>query len=492
MADQLPILILAGFAAGLAMATGDFHADRLLQNAWFRLGLVGLGVAAIVVAGAFLQQRIVRRVQLCVVISLLVHLALGVVLHEHYLTAVAHRHDTSTVEQRTQPERPTPVPEFQWEHVERPPSRHVFEEPLETDSPKPSDPELMEPQPIAFELPPDRKPTVEPEPPRPEQPKAAELRRAGPKPPRRTELAAAAQISRQLWRQMLLPEAPIAQARRAPRNEEPTARPQAMVAGPEQRQDEVALHQPRVFDRLPSTTRRRPVTELARRTSPTSRAESVDAHAPTEGEPAGRVGGRRNETAQADPRADARLNPVEAPRSQLAYRSAETLPSRLRLQDNARASGGPLIAKRLPGYRRRPSLGIGSRNSETHGARLRKARRSRRPRRCRWRQCRPRPDSPRRATAQAPRPGPIRATAAMGVTRAASQSPSADRRLCRPTWWRWLPLQAGCRHALESPNRGLTTGLCWRRRARRPNGLASIRWGSRWTGDGDGNARTGR
>ncbi|MBN1911043.1 MAG: hypothetical protein JW818_14955, partial [Pirellulales bacterium] len=79
------ILILAGFAAGIAIATGDLRAENLLYNTVFRLVLVALGVAALFAAVVWLQGKMVRRVQLCVLISLLVHLWMGLFLHQHHL-----------------------------------------------------------------------------------------------------------------------------------------------------------------------------------------------------------------------------------------------------------------------------------------------------------------------------------------------------------------------------------------------------------------------
>ena len=38
------ILILAGFATGIAIATGDWHAENLLYNTVFRLVLVAVAV----------------------------------------------------------------------------------------------------------------------------------------------------------------------------------------------------------------------------------------------------------------------------------------------------------------------------------------------------------------------------------------------------------------------------------------------------------------
>jgi len=259
------ILILAGFAVGLAMATGDFHAERLLENTWFRLGLVGSGVAALFAAVIFLRRKMVRRVQLCVVISLLVHLWLGMALHRQYLAAVAAWNEAEAAPLHTEPARVVSVPDYHWENFQRPQHGHTFDEPLQTEAPKAANPEPLKPRRIEHEIPPEKRPHTEPERPRQQRPKPAELRRAQPSAPRHASLAAGAQISRQPWRQIAHPDEPIPLPEAVAREEELPDRPRADVSAPDHRRSKVPVHQRRVFDRQPSATDPQPVAKLARR-----------------------------------------------------------------------------------------------------------------------------------------------------------------------------------------------------------------------------------
>jgi len=262
------ILILAGFAAGVAVATGQWHAESLLHNTIFRLVLVALAVGVAFAAVALLEGRVVRRVQLCVIISLLVHLWLGLVLYQQYIVMVATQREADAAQPVPKDDPRQIVPEYHWENVERPESRHTFEEPVEVEAPRPTDPQPPEPRRIEHHVPLDKEPTTRPESPEPQQPNPAELRRAELTAPRRAVLAAGSQISKQPWKSLPEPNEPIpepeATAELAPR---PEALP-TEVASPAHRPSGAAHVERELFESIPEAARAEATAQLARRASP--------------------------------------------------------------------------------------------------------------------------------------------------------------------------------------------------------------------------------
>ena len=89
---NLAIVIFAGFTAGVIYATTDnFWDPRVFHNGFFRLSVVALLVAGLFWATALLRGRAARRVQFCVIVSLLLHMILAVMLREQYLRLAAQR-----------------------------------------------------------------------------------------------------------------------------------------------------------------------------------------------------------------------------------------------------------------------------------------------------------------------------------------------------------------------------------------------------------------
>ncbi|MBN2021780.1 MAG: hypothetical protein JW809_03215 [Pirellulales bacterium] len=271
------ILILAGFASGIAIATGDWRAENLLYNTVFRLAMVALALGAALVAVVFLQGRVVRRVQLCVLVSLLVHLALGLFFHQQYIKLMAAWREADAARPIEKDDPRLVVPDYHWENIERPESRHTFEEPVEVEAPKPTDPEPIAPRPVEHDVPLEKTPTVEPASPRPQQPDPVEIHRAEPTAPRRAQLAAGAQISRQEWKRRPEPNEPmnepeaIQPAATAPENL------RADVAAPARRATDPAKPRREASETAPSATRPQEAAALAR----TERAEEPLVDQPT-------------------------------------------------------------------------------------------------------------------------------------------------------------------------------------------------------------------
>lgn len=134
---NLAVLILAGFVAGVVYATTDnFFDPRLLHNGVFRLSVVALMVAMVFWATAFFRTRVARRVQLCVILSLLAHLILVVFLHEQYLTLLERWQDEEVA--TAEKDEPVILPEYFSESITRPDAVPDFAKPVETDAPRES------------------------------------------------------------------------------------------------------------------------------------------------------------------------------------------------------------------------------------------------------------------------------------------------------------------------------------------------------------------
>ena len=237
------ILILAGIVAGIALATGDFHSPNPLENTTLRLILIAIATVLLFAGSLWLDGRLVRRLQLCVLISLMVHLWLGIYLHQRYIILIAAQEKDKPAEQLVEDDPRLVVPEYHWQRIERPLSRPTFEQPTETKAERTADPEPVEQRQIEHEIR-SKKPEAKPETPQPQQPKPTEMRRAELTAPRRAKLAAGAQISRQQWKQKPQPNEPVAEpklpeARRAAELQQSKVAPlrrKATQSPPQQRQ----------------------------------------------------------------------------------------------------------------------------------------------------------------------------------------------------------------------------------------------------------------
>lgn len=189
------LLILAGSIVGVVVAVSDFDDSRLLYNGYVRLGLVGLIVLALFAAIRWLEGRVLRRVQFCILVSLLVHFWIDVYLISSYLEARAEMENRRREAVEDPADRLT-TPDY---HItdERPSEfQSAYEEPTSTPTrPKPETEPLIErvvEQDLPFQS---RKPVEERSPPV-SQPNPAELKRHDLTAPRR-EIAGGGQISRQ-------------------------------------------------------------------------------------------------------------------------------------------------------------------------------------------------------------------------------------------------------------------------------------------------------
>lgn len=318
------ILILAGFVAGIIIATSRFDDPRLLHNAWFRLATVILAVGVLFWAVVWLQGKMVRRVQLCVLISLLMHLWLGMYLHERYMVLVARR-EAETAQREAREFEDISMPEYHWEHIEKPEQTPDIRKPLPTETPKPTEPDPVK-QEENDSLPTEKKPIAEPEPPSRQQPNPAELRRAELSAPRRAPRAAGAEISRQEWKHRPMPNEPIPQTKPVPRpneNQSPAVVGDRVPAV-ERQQTKPSTLQRRTFQSTPTADRQLEAMRLARRAT----QNQPLADAPTTPKPTRQL-----------------IRPAEIPRTEAAApRPVETVQKPQRQLD----SNTPALAHRRP------------------------------------------------------------------------------------------------------------------------------------------------
>lgn len=81
----LSLTALAAFVAGMIAARGSFDDPRPWHNAWTQLAGVGATLAILLAALTTLRGRLLMRLQIGVLISLLLHFSLGLYLNTRYL-----------------------------------------------------------------------------------------------------------------------------------------------------------------------------------------------------------------------------------------------------------------------------------------------------------------------------------------------------------------------------------------------------------------------
>jgi len=149
---NVAILVLAACVAGVVVTQGEFSLTdgRWLHNGSVQLALVVLLLGILVWAAAWLQAHAVRRVQLCILISLLVHLWLVMYLHAQYLAVLAEE----GIDDRrlARPEERITIPDYDWHHPDQPRSVQSFEKPVETESPEQSEVDPVEMEPVEHEV----------------------------------------------------------------------------------------------------------------------------------------------------------------------------------------------------------------------------------------------------------------------------------------------------------------------------------------------------
>ncbi len=320
------ILILAGFVTGIVIATSKFDDPRILYNGWVRLFSVAVMVGLLFWGVTWLQGKMLRRLQLCLLVSLLAHLCLAIYLHERYLELVAEWEAESRDQVIEQYEQVT-LPDYYWQQIDQPHTQQSFEKPMETEAPRPTDPEAVQRKADEPEIPAETPPPNQPEIPQRQQPNPAIARRALLSAPRRADAAAGAQVSRQQWKDRPSPNQPIPEPEITPPPRQIAAVPDGTSAPrarattqPRVEQDQtseeplsgraeqVEVRLPRRSTRQERLADRRITSTPARQTSPPARIPPTEAVTPERVEVAqraARVAPRPADTATTRQQADA-------------------------------------------------------------------------------------------------------------------------------------------------------------------------------------------
>lgn len=259
---NVALLILGAFVAGIVVAASDFEDPRVLYNGWVRVFGVLLTMGLLFGGVMYMQRRMMRRVQLCVLVSLLFHLWLALYLHQHYLRLMAQEEARRSQQEQTVYE-PTTMPDYNPEQLDRPEIVQSFEEPVETQAPVDAEQEPLEQENVERPLPTIDKPEVEPVEAQRQQPSPAEMQRAELSAPRRADQAAGGKVSRQEWKQRPLPDEPIPQPEIRPPGEQPNRPLVDQVASVQRREARIPRQERQTFDE-PSAQRQFEVAALAR------------------------------------------------------------------------------------------------------------------------------------------------------------------------------------------------------------------------------------
>ncbi len=260
------ILILAGCVVGVIVGMSDFQHSHPFYNGWTHLIGVAVMVGLLFWGVMWLQGKIRRRLLLCILISLLAHLWLLIDLHHRYLSLLAQREAEAQARVVEQYQEIT-VPDYNWEQIEEPELHEDYDKPIETEAPKPTEPESIQREADAPEVPAELERADEPEVPQRQQPNPAVARRADLSAPRRADAAAGAQISRQEWKHQPRPNEPIPEPELTAQSQQAAAVPNPNLAPRRRESSQVSVDQRQTFEEA-SSSRDEPIpVNLARRAS---------------------------------------------------------------------------------------------------------------------------------------------------------------------------------------------------------------------------------
>ena len=241
------LFVLSGIVIGLVLGTSRFDDTRLLYNAAFRLAIVAIGIGALFFATQRLGEGLVRRVQLCVLISLLVHLGLGVYLHHKYIE-LAQLRRKELAEEMVEEYKFEAVPEYDARRIERPDAEEAFEKPLDVRLPDGKEGQTAKSS-LEHDIPDRNEQTAEPEP-DPRQTDPIQPRRAAISAPRRAE-DAGNRLSRQELPRELTPDTPLPQPKIERPEEPPPSAPTSDAANVARRTPESVSTRRRVLESQP-------------------------------------------------------------------------------------------------------------------------------------------------------------------------------------------------------------------------------------------------
>lgn len=203
-ASSLTVIYLQGAFINPRVLWQNGGMQALAMSGWGQLAGVLAMVGVLMLAAAHLRRRAARRVQFCVLVSLLVHFWAAVYLHVKYLPLpvawTVDREDPGALDAD-----PLVKPDYNWERIDNPEVVEGFAKPLGTSSPAPGEATVAE-QRLVDQAPPTTGRTME---------EPGELHRYTPDPthlqraelgaPRFAEQAGGPILSRQELRQSLDP-----------------------------------------------------------------------------------------------------------------------------------------------------------------------------------------------------------------------------------------------------------------------------------------------
>lgn len=114
---NIAILMLAGFAAGMVVARSDFHDSRVLYNGWGQLAAVAVLLLVLMWSAARFRGRLLLRLQVALLLSLLVHLGLVYYLHHQYMAILAHQQVERMRDLLEPPDLRRTLPDYQFDEA---------------------------------------------------------------------------------------------------------------------------------------------------------------------------------------------------------------------------------------------------------------------------------------------------------------------------------------------------------------------------------------
>lgn len=118
------LFLLAAFTGALIYYMGGWTDPHILHNGWFRFATFGITLATLAWAINTPQPRRARRLQMCVLVSLIIHIGLAVVLQQYFLPMaekeVEEASKKAVVEKKIPIFRPPEPPKLVQEEFEKP------------------------------------------------------------------------------------------------------------------------------------------------------------------------------------------------------------------------------------------------------------------------------------------------------------------------------------------------------------------------------------
>ena len=127
---NLAVFILAGFLIGIVQANGDFEEPRLLLNGYAHMAVVVAAAVILCLAASLVKNTIRRRLQLCILLSLLLHLSLAVFVYCHPMQLPMLSEPGGAGSGSAEPDDEVVAPDYHWAQAEEAEAPQTFETPV--------------------------------------------------------------------------------------------------------------------------------------------------------------------------------------------------------------------------------------------------------------------------------------------------------------------------------------------------------------------------